>query len=79
MEVEQIIQAAQDRIRNRRALPPPALRRQIREAAGLSRSELAEALNTKTTNVVAYELGRRSPRPELLARYVEILKRLSAL
>jgi len=78
MDMDQMITAARERVRNRRALPAPAMRRQIRESAGLSRVEMATLLGTNSWNVVAYELGRSTPRGEKLEQYVEILRRLSA-
>jgi transcriptional regulator with XRE-family HTH domain len=61
----------------RRQLPPPSVRRSIREAAELSQLDVARGLGVTPTSVSRYEAGQREPRdPVLLARYVELLRRL---
>lgn len=45
-----------------------------RTAAGVSQSELARAANVSQPNLSAYENGRRSPSPEVLARISRALQ-----
>ena len=63
--------------RRRRALPPPAVRRYLREANGLSQAEVARALGCGRTAVTRWESGAREPRPETRLRYAELLERLA--
>jgi len=62
--------------RLRRRLPPPALRRAIRESSGLSGSTVAKALGVSRQTVSHWECGVRTPRSPLLEAYVEILDEL---
>jgi transcriptional regulator with XRE-family HTH domain len=64
------------RVRARRRLPPPAKQRLIRELAGLSQEDIAQALGCTRMAVSLWESGRRTPRPPLLARYVALLDRI---
>lgn len=50
----------------------------IREAAGLSRGELARAAGLNDATVSRYESGRRVPRGDAAVRYARILRRLEA-
>lgn len=45
-----------------RRLPPPAVRRALREATGLSVIEIAEALGVGRHAIYRWEAGRREPR-----------------
>lgn len=42
--------------------------RELREAAGLSQAELARRSGVAQPNIAAYEAGRRSASPEMIAR-----------
>lgn len=64
------------RVRVHRDLPTPALRRALREAAGLSQQEMAEAVGASRAAVGYWENGQRCPRGALLDRYVEALNAL---
>lgn len=64
--------------RDRRELPAPRYRRSIREGAGLSLSQVARAVGVSASAVALWEAGRRMPRPEHLAAYVRLLKRLES-
>lgn len=68
----------QTRVRLHRDLPPPQLRRALREAAGLSQQELADAVDCSRAAIGYYETGARTPRGDLLVRYVAALKALQA-
>jgi len=53
------VDALLERVRARRKLPPPAERRRIREAAGVSQREMAKALGTSWTSIQRWENGSR--------------------
>jgi DNA-binding transcriptional regulator YiaG len=57
-------------------LPAPAERRAIREAAGLSQQDLADAIGTTRQAVSHWELGARTPRGSALRDYLEALQTL---
>jgi DNA-binding transcriptional regulator YiaG len=65
-----------ERSRDRRELPPPALRKALREGARLSKREVAAALGVSTMAVVHWERGTRFPRPAHLAAYAGLLRSL---
>ena len=58
-------------------LPPPAERRRLREAAGLSQSQVATALGTRREAVGNWEAGRTDPRPPQRAAYARLLEGLA--
>ncbi|MER6567593.1 helix-turn-helix transcriptional regulator [Streptomyces sp. NPDC001093] len=49
-------------------LPSPAERRRLREAAGLTQTQIATALETRRETVVNWELGKTEPRPPQACR-----------
>jgi DNA-binding transcriptional regulator YiaG len=55
-------------------LPSPATRRALREAAGLTTDQLAQVLHVTRQTVCNWELGRREPRGEQRAAYLEALR-----
>ncbi|MFF7199141.1 telomere-associated protein Tap [Streptomyces sp. NPDC088197] len=59
-------------------LPPPAERRRLREAAGLSQTQIATALGTRREAVGNWEAGRTEPRPPQRAAYARLLEGLAA-
>jgi DNA-binding transcriptional regulator YiaG len=67
-------------IRARRELPPPAVRKMLRESVGVSLAEIADELEHRygirvtKQSVYLWESGRRTPRPAHLRAYAEILK-----
>ncbi|WP_157873376.1 helix-turn-helix transcriptional regulator, partial [Streptomyces neyagawaensis] len=65
-------QVAQD------VLPPPAERRRLRTAAGLSQEQIATALGTRREAVGNWESGRTEPRPPQRAAYARLLESLAA-
>ncbi|MEU7579948.1 helix-turn-helix domain-containing protein [Streptomyces sp. NPDC041068] len=65
-------QAAQD------GLPVPAERKRLREAAGLSQEQVAQAMNTRREAVGNWESGRTEPRPPKRAAYARLLEGLAA-
>jgi transcriptional regulator with XRE-family HTH domain len=73
----------------RRGLPPPAVRKAIREAAGLSLRELAEAMSplgearVDASCLWRWECGQREPgvrdrHKRFAERYAEMLRKLAA-
>jgi DNA-binding transcriptional regulator YiaG len=64
--------------RFRRSLPDPAVRRLLRERAGLSQDEVASVLGVSRPAVTRWETGKRTPRGLMLTQYVELLDRLAA-
>jgi DNA-binding transcriptional regulator YiaG len=65
------------RSRLRRRLPPPAMRRQLREQAGISQAEIAAVVGVTRECVSNWESGNRAPRPQHLERYVAFLERIA--
>jgi transcriptional regulator with XRE-family HTH domain len=65
-----------EQARIRRQLPPPAARRQLRERAGLSQRDIAQALGVTREAVALWELGARTPRPSTAGKYLVLLDRL---
>ncbi|SHM23529.1 telomere-associated protein Tap [Actinacidiphila paucisporea] len=60
------------------ALPPPAERKRLREAAGLSQAQVARAVDTRREAVGNWEAGRTEPRPPQRAAYARLLEGLAA-
>ncbi|MFD4413471.1 telomere-associated protein Tap [Streptomyces sp. NPDC058476] len=59
-------------------LPPPAERKRLREAAGLSQGQIAKALDARRESVGNWESGRSEPRPPKRAAYARLLDGLAA-
>ncbi|NEC07133.1 helix-turn-helix transcriptional regulator [Streptomyces sp. SID7909] len=59
-------------------LPPPAERKRLREAAGLSQDQVAKALKSRRESVGNWESGRSEPRPPKRAAYARLLEGLAA-
>ncbi|MBZ9645023.1 helix-turn-helix domain-containing protein [Streptomyces sp. PSKA30] len=59
------------------ALPVPAERKRLREAAGLSQDQIAKALNVRRETVTGWEAGRTEPRPPARAAYIRLLDGLA--
>ncbi|MFF8842122.1 telomere-associated protein Tap [Streptomyces sp. NPDC015127] len=64
--------AAQD------TLPAPAERKRLREAAGVSQEQVAQALKVRRETVTSWEAGRTEPRPPKRAAYARFLEGLAA-
>ncbi|MFD7919969.1 telomere-associated protein Tap [Streptomyces sp. NPDC059740] len=78
---EQALFSAVDNLLERVAqdpLPPPAERRRLREAAGLSQEQIAQALQTRRESVGNWESGKTDPRPPKRAAYARLLDGLAA-
>jgi DNA-binding transcriptional regulator YiaG len=63
-------------VRAARRLPPPAIARAIRDAAGVSQQQVADELGINRVSLARWELGTRSPRGALRLRYIELLDAL---
>jgi DNA-binding transcriptional regulator YiaG len=70
--------AVAEQIHIRRKLPPPQVRRALREANGLSAADLARPLHVTRQAVSKWECGKRTPRGELLQAYLAVLDELAA-
>jgi len=66
----------QAKMRAKRALPPPAMRRAIRLGAGLSQADVAEIMGVARESVARWEAGARTPRGRVLIEYVDLLDQL---
>ncbi len=65
-------------VRAARQLPAPALAREIRRAAGVSRDRLAAELGVHPVTVTRWESGTRHPRGTLRVAYAQLLGQLAA-
>ena len=65
-----------EELRRASRLPAPPMRRAIRETAGASQGQVADALHVDRVTVWRWEQGRRTPRGELRDRYVMLLEEL---
>jgi DNA-binding transcriptional regulator YiaG len=68
-----------DEIRSRlhgRELPTPEECREIRENAGLSQQEVADAVGVAKATISHWEAGARTPRGVLRIRYAEAIRAL---
>lgn len=70
--------AVAERVRLRRRLPSPQMRRAIRISSGLSAAELAGLMGVTRQAVSKWERGDRTPRGSHLEAYVAVLDELSA-
>lgn len=57
-------------------LPQPDERRALREQAGLTQQEMADAIGVTRAAISQWEAGTRTPRGPLLDRYVEAIRAL---
>ena len=69
-----IFDAELTRARERGELPPPTLRKLLRERAGLTQASQARALGVHRAALCRWESGDRRPRD--VGPYLEALKRL---
>ncbi|CAG7658467.1 telomere-associated protein Tap [Actinacidiphila bryophytorum] len=76
-ELFSAVDALLDEVAAAEALPPPAERRRLREAAGLSQAQVAAAVDTRREAVGNWESGRTDPRPPQRAAYARLLEGLA--
>jgi HTH-type transcriptional regulator/antitoxin MqsA len=72
-----LVKAAIGEAQARRSLPEPALRRLVRERAGLTQQDVALAIGVSRPTVSRYEAGQRTPRRDHLHDYLTLLDRLA--
>ena len=65
-----------EEVRESLALPGPDIRRQIREAAGVSQDRLAAELGVHKLTVHRWESGTRTPQGDLRRAYGRLLAEL---
>jgi DNA-binding transcriptional regulator YiaG len=66
----------EQQVRAGRALPPLALRKAIREAAGVTQAALAVDIGVHRITVVRWESGDREPKGIYRARYATALREI---
>ncbi|MFE5259626.1 telomere-associated protein Tap [Streptomyces coelicoflavus] len=66
-------------VASRSPLPPPAERRRLRQAHGLTLDEVAAALQVRRATVGGWEAGKTEPRPPERDAYARMLKHLAQL
>ena len=62
------------RLKARRELPPPEIRRALRRGAGASLADVAKVVGATRQAVSLWEWGKRRPRGEQLEAYLEVLQ-----
>ena len=76
--VMDVLEQFLEQARTRRTLPDPRIRRLLRINAGLSQAQVAQALGCNRVAVTRWESGQRTPRGQLCADYVRLLRRLAS-
>ncbi|MFE4824782.1 telomere-associated protein Tap [Streptomyces sp. NPDC056704] len=66
-------------VASRSPLPPPAERKRLRAAHGLTLDEVAAALDVRRATVSGWESGKTEPRPPERDAYARMLKQLAEL
>ncbi|MFF8196440.1 telomere-associated protein Tap [Streptomyces bobili] len=66
-------------VASRSALPPPAERRRLRQAHGLTLDEVAAALQVRRATIGGWEAGKTEPRPPEREAYARLLDKLAEL
>ncbi|WP_460038299.1 telomere-associated protein Tap [Streptomyces cavourensis] len=66
-------------VASRSPLPPPAERKRLRQAHGLTLEEVATTLDVRRATVGAWESGKTEPRPPQREPYAHLLKQLARL
>ncbi|MFC4469305.1 telomere-associated protein Tap [Streptomyces xiangluensis] len=64
-------------VASRSPLPPPAERKRLRQAHGLTLDEVAAALDVRRATVSGWEAGKTEPRPPERDAYARMLKQLA--
>jgi transcriptional regulator with XRE-family HTH domain len=65
-------------VRVTRSLPPPTMRRALREAAGLTQERLGSALGVSRIAICRWESGLREPCAKNRVAYAHLLAALAA-
>lgn len=77
--MSELFDAVDALVASRSPLPPPAERKRLRQAHGLTLDEVATALRVRRATVSGWEAGRTEPRPPERDAYARLLERLAAL
>ncbi|MFD9619679.1 telomere-associated protein Tap [Streptomyces virginiae] len=70
---DELFAAVDDLLTGEPAMPQPAERARLREAAGVTQARLAQVLQTTTQSVKNWEAGRSEPRPPRRQAYQRLL------
>ncbi|MGW7313143.1 telomere-associated protein Tap [Streptomyces sp. NPDC054865] len=77
--MSELFDAVDALIASRATLPPPAERKRLRAAHGLTIDEVATALKVRRATVSGWEAGKTEPRPPERDAYARLLKQLAEL
>ncbi|MER6052658.1 helix-turn-helix transcriptional regulator [Streptomyces sp. NPDC001793] len=77
--MSELFDAVDALIASRPPLPPPAERKRLRQAHGLTLDEVAAALQVRRATVSGWEAGKTEPRPPERDAYARMLKQLAQL
>jgi DNA-binding transcriptional regulator YiaG len=77
--MSELFDAVDALIASRSPLPPPAERKRLRQAHGLTLDEVAAALQVRRATVSGWEAGKTEPRPPERDAYARMLKQLARL
>ncbi|WP_086564773.1 telomere-associated protein Tap [Streptomyces africanus] len=77
--MSELFDAVDALVASRSPLPPPAERKRLRQAHGLTLDEVATALQVRRATVSGWEAGKTEPRPPERDAYARLLKQLAQL
>ncbi|QKW48283.1 telomere-associated protein Tap [Streptomyces buecherae] len=77
--MSELFDAVDALLASRAALPPPAERKRLRAAHGLTIDEVATALRVRRATVSGWEAGKTEPRPPERDAYARLLDKLAQL
>ncbi|MFL0395095.1 telomere-associated protein Tap [Streptomyces albus] len=77
--MSELFDAVDALVASRAALPPPAERKRLRAAHGLTIDEVATALKVRRATVSGWESGKTEPRPPERDAYARLLDKLAEL
>ncbi|PCG83084.1 transcriptional regulator [Streptomyces sp. WZ.A104] len=77
--MSELFDAVDALVASRSPLPPPAERKRLRQAHGLTLEEVAATLDVRRATVGAWESGKTEPRPPQREPYAHLLKQLARL
>ncbi|MFJ5688114.1 telomere-associated protein Tap [Streptomyces sp. NPDC093099] len=77
--MSELFDAVDALVASRSPLPPPAERKRLRAAHGLTIDEVATALKVRRATVSGWESGKTEPRPPERDAYARLLKQLAEL
>ncbi|CAL9280128.1 MULTISPECIES: telomere-associated protein Tap [Streptomyces] len=77
--MSELFDAVDALVASRSPLPPPAERKRLRQAHGLTLDEVATALRVRRATLSGWEAGRTEPRPPERDAYARLLEQLARL